>query len=283
MDKQNRQFFNALNRIEHNENESIIDVIDINNITIEELADKYEKYAIWYNNFMKYVSDPEKRQQCRNEKNVFDKMYRFWINPYHIALRNTIGKINAVNQEKETIIPDKGDKARITQETINKIKAEISGIASEINEGEVNILYPDEQNENVYKIAEIETYTFDTGLLNQMRSYIKKYKVSFEEDEIEYSKQVYGEIDINKFKNDKNYRKLILETIEDLEIRNYSSMEKQDYIGSFHLVTKNDKKIWQHSLKDGEIDAINRIKRLKEKYIKELKSEENMIDLGDER
>ncbi len=184
MDGKSREFFNALNRITNHQ----LDVIDVNHLTIDEILNKYNLYYYTYIKFLELQkNDNRNYQDTIRQKKQYDAMFKFWINPFHIALRNEIGALDVPKQEVERKTTDKGDGARLTKYTIDKIKRkhiqnldkkiytvnpqklreEINAILEEIrrehqekireeSEGEQDI---SEEYKNL--VQHIDTYTFD--------------------------------------------------------------------------------------------------------------------------
>lgn len=304
MDKNSRDFFNALNRFDRKGETSQLDIIDIGHITLEEITTKYEKYIKWYYQFLNSVEGQNKIEESKCQKKEYDKMYCFWINPFHIAIRNEIGKTGIPKQEVKKRVTGKEDKAILTQETINYIKSKYINereekkytINSENAKKEILIIIKEmlakqeemKEKKEIIKeqrtpIEQIEKYTFNTGVINQDKSYIKKYRILFEENGIEHAKQLYGDIDLERFYKDKCYQRVVLEAIEDLEIENYKEKTKNNYIGSFQSIIQNGVQTWQQEIREGDLDAIKKIEQQEEKYSKIAQKQKSSMKIGEER
>lgn len=308
MDRRSRDFFMAINGF----NNDKLDTIDINHLTLEEILEKYNKYGHNYESFMKSEKGIENIRKSKIQKKEYDKMFMFWINPFHIALRNEIGRNRLPKQVVEKVTKDKGDKARLTQSTINKIKGkhiekiqikkytvnrqkameEILKILQELKleQEERDSIESKEENVNNSPqiLQEIEKYTFETGPVNNLKSYVKKYKLTLKNSRIEHSIELYGDIDLNKFYNDEKYERVVLEAIEDLELENYLSeptnAKNNDYIGyigNFRSIVKDGAQIWQQEIRESDIDAIRKITELDEKYKMIALKKNNYLKLGD--
>lgn len=308
MDKKSRQFFTALNTFSNGK----IDVININRLTLEEILEKYTKYAQVYLKFIESEKGTENAKKSEFQKREYDKMFRYWINPFHIALRNEIGRIGLPKPQVEQITKDKGDKARLTQATIDKIKGkyietlekktyminpqkareEILKILEEIKKSQSEIEHQNiEQEDEIYQmpIEEIDKYTFETGVANNLKSYIKKYRLALEDDGVMHSIEIYGDLDLNRFYRDGMYRRVVLEAIEDLELENYSKGQSNNnkrnigYIGNFRNIRRDEEEIWQQEIKESDLDAIQKIDRLHEKYKIIASQRNNYFKLGEDR
>lgn len=311
MDKRSRTFFNALNTFKTGE----IDVIDINNLTLEEILEKYTRYGQFYCKFIENQKGTDKEIASKMQKKEYDKMFRFWINPFHIALRNQIGKIGLPKPIVEKITTDKTDKAILTQETIDKIKrryiAPLDKKVYNINPDKAKeelikilqtLLREQQKQNNEAKIQQakdnmdeylpirrMETYTFDVNSV--YRTYINKYKVAMLDNGIEHSIEVYGDIDLNRFYSDNMYRRVVLEAIEDLEIEDYLEGRKDKqkngkyigYIGHFYDTVRDGIQIWQQEIKESDLDAINKMNKLDEKYKMIARKQNDCFKLGDVR
>lgn len=304
MDKNSRDFFNALNRFDRKGKTSQLDIIDIGHITLEEITTKYEKYIKWYYQFLNTVDGQNKIEESKLQKKEYDKMYCFWINPFHIAIRNEIGKTGMPKQEVKKIVTGKDDKAILTQDSIEYIRSKYINVLEEkkytINSENAKkellkiikeIIAKQEEmkekkeiiKEQRTPIEQIEKYTFNTGVLNQSKSYIKKYKILFEANGIEHAKQLYGDIDLERFYKDKCYQRVVLEAIEDLEIENYKEKTKNNYIGSFQSIIQNGVQTWQQEIREGDLDAIKKIEQQEEKYSKIAQKQKSSMKIGEER
>lgn len=301
MDSKNNHFFNILNACKKENN------IDINHLTLEEIIEGYEGFIqTYYKSIenLKNKGDKKRIKIMKNQKLELDKLYRFWTNPFHIFVRNCIGKVGIPKQQLDKVITERGGTARLTQGTIDKIKgrykknmekelyiidsenaiAEIKKIVERIVEkqeqsqeplqvqistGEVSKIKNDRPE---VEIETVERYSFDTE--TEIRSAIEQYEVSFYDDKLEYRKNIYGNIDLNRFYTNKGYQRVILEAIEDLEIENYRENTNNKYIGTFESKINNGVQTWQQEINEAEIDAINKIENLDRSCREKAKSEE---------
>ena len=309
MNKNSRDFFNILNRFERNGEESKLDIIDISHISLEEITYKYEKYIEWYYQFLSTVGDEEKRQQSRVQKTRYDKMYRFWINPFHIALRNAIGKTGIPNQMVERVYTGKGDKAKLTDEAIEKIKSkfikktekniyqiDLENFKDEIKKIIKEIEERKNKNQNVSEksiddrelvisetepIEVLDRYEYETGILNQLKSYITKYKVTLEENGIKHSKEIYADISLRRFYQDKAYQRVVLEAIENLELENYLEKTNNNYIGSFQSIIRDGVQIWNQGIRESDLEAIKKIQEKEKEFRNIALNNRKQIELGE--
>ncbi len=235
----------------------------------------------------------EQIEKSKEQIKRFNKMFKFWTNPFHIATRNEIGKTGIPKQKVEQSILGQGEKVLLTKETINEIesryipKAEITTYNVDSNNYEKGLsdiikeLLKKQEKEEIKvevevgdkrPIDEIEQYTYDSTLVKNC--VIKKYKVVFEQEGVEHIKQIYGTIDLDRFYQDNAYKRVVLETIEDLEIGNYWSQTNNNYIGMLHSCVKDGRQIWQQAIKQTDIEAIQKIETTEQKCIEIAKQKE---------
>lgn len=274
---------------------------------MEKIIEGYEGFIqTYYKSIenMRNKGDKKRIEIMKNQKLELDKLYRFWTNPFHIFVRNCIGKVGIPKQQLDKVITERGGTARLTQGTIDKIKGkykkdmekelyiidsenaieEIKKIVEiivekqeqsqealqiQISTGKINEIKKDMSE---VKIEKLERYSFDTE--TEIRSGIEKYAISFCDDKLEYTKEIYGNIDLNLFYTNKGYQRVILEAIEDLEIENYRENTNNKYIGTFESKINNGVQTWQQEINEAEIDAINKIENLDRSYREKAKSEE---------
>ena len=324
MDKDNRKFFTALDTLQR--------PININHIILNDIIEAYDELARKYNDFIKKQENSPKANESKQLKRSFDKLFRYWIDPFNIALRNEIGAISNFKVEVKKVVTNQEGKAILTPKTIKEIrqkysldleketfiihsKEEFIQVLKEVfkptktNEKEtkldkknlvekqkiepykidseiskrykvktteelldlvLNQLYipTSEGQENrefetaTVKLRKIQTYTFYTGMLNQLQSFVNKYEIALEYDRKICVKQIYGDIDIKKFYTDDIYKRIVLEAIENLEIENYRDRQNEKYIGTFIRMMQDGKIYWEQNLNKGEKDAVEKIERI---------------------
>ena len=104
-----------------------------------------------------------------------------------------------------------------------------------------------------------------------------------------HSIEIYGDLDLNRFYRDGMYRRIVLETIEDLELENYlngkNNKNKRNigYIGNFRNIIRDGKEIWQQEIKESDLDAISKMDKLDEKYKIIASQRNNYFKLGEDR
>ena len=325
MDTENRKFFTALNRGK---------TININKIAVDDIIEAYDRLAREYNDFIRAQEYTKEGEKSKQVKRKFDRLFRYWIDPFNIALRNEIGATGIPKMQVERVTTDYGDKANLSIETIKKIrkkydldmerekfsnisKDDLLKIIKDLlhikpetlekqeekqklpehekfepyeNPSAISTKYRLKSKEDLvnfmmdyldYKIVEssndresepladklrkIETYTFTTGIENQLQSFINQYELTLEYDGKKCSKKIYGDIHLKRFYTEPVYRRIVLEAIENLEIQNYRTKQKDKYIGSFESIVKEGKIEWQQILRDGDQDAIRKIEIMDER------------------
>lgn len=336
MDKENRQFITALNTTKK--------TININKITLNDIIEAYDRLARKYNDFIKSQGYTEKAEESKLLKRQFDRLYKYWIDPFNIALRNQIGSIGLPKMNVTKIYADAGNKATLSIETIKKIRKKYNldmetkkfnitskedfvqilndllhigtkkeenneatckkeapilqkkekipyEVSSDIltkykvnsSEELVVLIYSLINNNTDFKsdsalsneLKIVETYTFYTGIAEQLKSFITKYEFTVDYNEKKCTKEIYGDIDLKRYYSDKMYRRIVLEAIEDLEIENYRNKTTNKYIGSFKSYIRNGKIEWKQIISQGELEAIKKIEIMDERARNEKISRNN--------
>lgn len=125
------------------------------------------------------------------------------------------------------------------------------------------------------ELRRVETYIFYTGAAEQVQSFINKYALTLEYNNKKCTKEIYGDINLKRFYTDNMYKRIVLETIEDLEIQNYRDRQNNKYIGSFKSFIRNGKIEWEQILSEGEQDAVDKVEKADKLAKQEKKSRSN--------
>ena len=99
------------------------------------------------------------------------------------------------------------------------------------------------------KKIEVEKSENEESVLSLTQETYKNYQISIFDGKTTMIKTISGQIDVKRFNSDKEYRRIILEAIENMEIENHRNKTNNNNIGTIKEATKNGKKIWEQEIR----------------------------------